>query len=106
MAAPITVNVGHTIGMSLIFKNQNGVAMAITPTPDSPPVWSNTAADVDTLAPSADGLTCVDTAVAAGSDTVSVAVVVSGVTFNAQLPVTVTVPDVLTSIDIVPVISA
>ena len=73
--------------------------MLTAPTPDAAPVWSNTTAATETLAPSADGLTCVGTPVAPGTDTVSVAVVVAGATFSATLAVEVdAAPQVLGSV--------
>lgn len=103
MAAPITMTVGHVDNMSIIFKDTNGNPMQVTPTPDAPPLWSGAPAPAGaaTLAASANGLTAVETAVAAGTDTVSLSVVVGGRTFTATLPVSITAAaQVLGSVDI------
>ncbi len=96
-----TVTVGHTASLSISYFDANGNPMLTTPTPDAAPVWSNGDATIDTLTASADGLTAQDVAIAAGSDTVSVSVVVGGVTFSATLAVVVQAPpQVLTSVAI------
>lgn len=101
----LNMTVGQTDGLTIAFLDQNGQPMATTPTPDSPPVWTASTPATDTLAIAADGLSAVDTAVGAGTDTVTLAVVVGGVTFNAQLDVNVTAPappaQVLTNVAIV-----
>jgi hypothetical protein len=100
------VNVGHKINMSIEYLDQNGNPMLITPVPSSPPSWSNTNAAAETLAPAPDGNTCIATAIAPGSDTVNLSLMVGGQTFAASLAVTVqTAPQVLTSIEIVPVVT-
>jgi len=102
MAAEVTMVVGHTDNMSIVYLDQHGNPMLVTPVPDSPPTWTQTDSTVATLTVAADGLTASEQAVAAGSDVVSLTVVVGGVTFSASLPVTVTAePQVLTSVDIV-----
>lgn len=102
MATVNTVG-GPPLSLAIAFLDQNGQPMATTPKPDSPPAWSNTTPASETLAASADGLTCTDTAVAAGTDTVNLSVVVGGKTFSASLNVTVSpAPQVLTSVEIVP----
>src|SRR5271154_4010124 len=70
-----TVNLGHTISMSIAFLDQNGNPMLTTPTPDSPPVWTNTTPATETVAAAANGLTAVATPVAVGTDTVNLAVI-------------------------------
>ncbi len=100
-----TVVAGHKIEMAISFLDQNGQPMLTPPTPDSPPVWSNTAPSIDALVVASDGLSAEDDALAVGSDTVSLAVKVGGVEFDATLPVVVTAaPQVLTSIEIVPTV--
>lgn len=99
------VNLGHTISMAVAFLDQNGNPMLTPPVPDSPPAWSNTTPATETLAPSASGLSCVATPVAAGSDEVDLVVTVGGVAFKALLDVTVQpAPQVLTSVAIVPTV--
>ena len=102
----VTVSVGHKVNMSLVFLDQNGNPMLTPPAPDSPPVWTDTTAATETIAPAADGLSCVGTAIATGGDTVSVTAVVAGASFAASLAVTVSpVAQVLTSIQIAATIS-
>src|ERR1700686_915625 len=77
MATPVTVSVGHKVNCSLVFLDQNGNPMLVAPVPDSPPAWSNSTPATETL-PSA-GLAATALALAAGGDTISVSVIVSGV---------------------------
>jgi hypothetical protein len=99
MSTPVTVSVGHNVQMSLVFLDQNGNPMLQTPTPDSPPTWSDSTPATGTLTSS--GLTANELAVAAGADTVSVSVSVGGVTFSATQGITVTpASQVLTKVDI------
>jgi hypothetical protein len=101
-----TVNVGHDIALSIVYLDQNGNPMQTTQTPDSTPSWSNTASSVETLTVAANGLTADTAALAVGSDTVNLTVVVGGKTFTASLSVNVTpAPQVLTSIQIAAVVS-
>ena len=96
-----TVTVGHTASLSISFLDANGNPMLTAPTPDAVPVWSAGDATIDTLTASADGLTAQDVAIAAGSDTVSMSVVVGGATFAATLALVVQAPpQVLTSVAI------
>lgn len=96
-----TLSVGHKLNMSIGFFDQHGNPMLTAPTPDTPPAWSNTTPATESIAPSADGLTCVGTPVAAGSDTVNLIVTVGGNNFSASLDVTVTAEaQVLTSVAI------
>jgi len=75
--------------------------MLTTPTPDSAPVWTDTTPAIGTLTAAPDGLTASEVAVAAGSDTVSVALAVGETNFSASIGVTVQeAPQVLTSISI------
>ena len=102
----VTLAVGHTLGLSLAFLDQNGNPMLVDPVPDAAPVWTNTTAATETIAVDASGLTATGTPVAPGTDTVSVNLSVGGVTFVANLDVTVTAaPQVLTSVEIVPTVN-
>lgn len=103
MAAAQTLPVGHVINCALVVKDSLGAVIASPPAFDAPPVWSNTAPTVDSLVAAATGLTAVDTALAAGSDTVTVTGSFSGVAMTATMPVTVTA-QVPASIDIVPTV--
>ena len=97
----VDVTVGHQIACSISYLDQNGNPMLTNPTPDSPPVWSNTTAATETIVAAADGLTCQATTVAVGTDVISVTDIVGGASFSATLAVNVTaVPQVLTSIAI------
>ena len=100
---PVTINVGHTDSMSILFFDQNGNPMLTTPIPDMPPVWTNSVSPVgaDTLSVPTNGLTAVVTAVAPGTDTVTVTVAVGGKSFSATQPISIQAePQVLTSIKI------
>lgn len=97
-----TFTVGQSLPLSLAFLDQNGAPMAPPPTPDIPPVWSNTTAATETLTVADDGLSAIATAVAAGTDVINVSVTSGGVVFSASLAVTVmAAPQVLTSVEIV-----
>ena len=85
----------------VVYLDADGNPMLTTPTPDSPPVWSNTTPATETLAVAADGLTAVATSVAVGTDSISVTDIVGGQTFSASIIVNVGAkPQVLTSIQI------
>jgi len=102
MAAAVTMVVGHTDNMSIVYLDQHGNPMLVTPVPDSPPTWAQTDPSVATLTVAADGMTASEMAVAAGSDVVSLTVVVGGNTYSASVPITISPePQVLTSVDIV-----
>ena len=102
MAAPVTMVVGHTDNMSIAYFDQHGNPMLVPPVPDSPPTWSQTTPADATLTIAADGMTATDLAIVAGSDVVSMTVVVGGETFSATVPITISPePQVLTSVDIV-----
>lgn len=106
MAAPITITVGQTATLSIVYLDQHGAPMLVPPVPDSPPTWTQTTPATATLTPSGDGTSATEVALAAGSDTVSLSVLVSGKTFSASLPVTVSAEaQVLTSVDIASVIA-
>jgi hypothetical protein len=93
------VTVGHKIALSIGYLDTAGNPMVVTPTPDAPPVWTQTTPATETLVAATDGLTATATAVAAGSDTISLALAVGGQQFTASLAVTVTAaPQVLGSI--------
>lgn len=96
------VVVGHQIVNTIVYLDQNGQPMLTTPKPDAPPTWSNLAAPtIDTMSVSADGSTDTVTAVGAGVDSLTVSVVVSGVTYTAVEQISVSAaPQVLTSVAI------
>jgi len=71
MAAAVTMVVGHTDNLSIVYLDQHGNPMLVTPIPDSPPTWAQTDPSVATLTVAADGMTASEKAVAAGSDVVS-----------------------------------
>jgi hypothetical protein len=102
----IQVNAGHSVDCSIEYLDQNGNPMLTAPTPDSPPAWTNapSAPGIDTLTVSPDGSTAVlatNAADAAGSDTLSLTVVVGGKSFAATLAVAISAaPQVLTSVQI------
>ena len=75
--------------------------MLVTPTPDAPPTWTDTTPATGTLTTVPGGLTATELAVAAGGDTISVSLAVTGVTYGASVPVIVSpAPQVLTSVSI------
>ena len=103
MAAPVTVSVGHQVQASIRWLDQNGNDMATTPTPDSPPSWTDVESPIGdmTLVVAADSMSAVETAVAAGTDVLTLALVVGGVSFSNTLPITITgAQQTLTSVDI------
>ena len=101
-----TVSVGHKVNMAIAFFDQHGNPMLTTPAPDSPPTWSDTNPAAGTLVTDPTGLTAVDTAIAEGSDTVNLTVVVGGQSFSASLDITVTPePQVLSSVQITSTVS-
>ena len=103
MAAPVTVAIGHQVQASIVYLDQNGAPMLTTPTTDSPPSWTDVENPIGdmTLAVAADSMSAVETAVAAGSDVLTLALVVGGVSFSNTLPITIS-PEAqtLTSVDI------
>lgn len=99
--ADINATVGHTITYAIGYLDAQGNPMMTAPVPDSPPAWSNSTPATGTLVASADGMTAVETAVAPGSDIVSLSLVVGGVKFGATQGLIVVAPaQVLTSIAI------
>ena len=100
-----TLSVGHTATFTIVYLDAIGNPMLVTPTPDSPPVWTNAPvpAGDDTFTVAADSLSSTAVAVAAGTDTISLTVIVGGVTFTATNDVTITgtsSTQVLTSVQI------
>jgi len=87
----VTVNVGH-VATTVISQqlDQNGNPMLVPVAFDSPPVWTQTTPATDTLAPAANALSATETALAAGTDTVTCTVLVGGKAYAAQQPLTVT----------------
>lgn len=99
--APVSLSVGHTASFSIAFLDQSGNPMLTTPIPDSPPTWTDSNTAVGTLTAAANGLTASEVTVAAGTDTVTVALAVGGVSFSATQELDVTAaPQILTSIAI------
>lgn len=86
----VTLSIGHTVALSLVFVDQHGNPMLMPVVPDSPPTWSDTTPATETLAVAADSMSAIGTPLVAGNDTVNVSVVVGGQTFAASLDVTVT----------------
>ena len=102
----ITVTVGHKVDFVLAFLDQHGNPMLTTPAPDAPPVWTDTTSATGTLTASPSGLSASELAIAAGADTVSVSLMVGGVSFSASVDLTVQdEPQVLTSIGILGTVS-
>ena len=86
------VTVGHLIDFSIQYVDTAGNPMLTPVTPDSPPVWTNVPSAADTFVASADGLTAVLTATAAGTDTVGLTVIVGGTTYTASDLITINAP--------------
>ena len=104
----VDVTVGHTVDCTIVYLDQNGNPMLTTVTPDSPPSWTDIASSpaIDALSVSADGSQCEITTTGAGSDTVSLSVIVGGKTFNASLQLNIaSPPQVLTRVSIQTVVS-
>jgi hypothetical protein len=104
---PLNVVVGDTVGFAIAYFDQNGNPMVTTPTPDSPPTWSDTNTAVGDLSQSADGTTAQESIVGAGTDSVSVNLTVGGVAFTAELTITASAAttQTLSSIEIVPTVT-
>lgn len=97
-----TINVGQTDTLSLTFLDQHGTPMVTAPTPDAAPTWSNSSPSVETVTAASGGLSAMQDALTAGTDTITVSLSVNGVSFSASLSVTVeAAPQVLTSVEIV-----
>ena len=106
----VQVTVGHTVTNTIVYLDQNGNPMVTTPTPDSPPVWTDSGSTatppIDSLSVSTDGSTATVTAQAAGTDELGVTVVVGGKTFTASVEIDISAaPQVLTSVAIESVVS-
>lgn len=100
------VNVGHTVGLKIAFLDTNGNPMLTPVTPDTPPVWSNSSPAVGSLAAAGDGLSATESAIAPGTDVVSLSVTVGGKSFSATLAIDVSAaPQVLGSVQIVPTVN-
>ncbi len=101
--APINLTAGHTDAMSIAYFDQNGLPMVTAPTPDAPPTWVNVPSSADTFTVAGpSNLTASLAALAEGTDSVTLTVVVGGVTFTAVQPVNIAAaPQVLTSVEIV-----
>lgn len=100
MAIP---TVGTTVNAPIIYLDQFGKPMVTTPTPDSPPTWTQSVPGASTLAVQPDG-SCNVTGVTAGPDVLNMSVVVGGKTFAAP-SVSFTIQpatQVLTSVQIGP----
>ena len=80
------LTVGHMDTLGIEYLDTTGAPMLTPVTPDSPPVWTNAPSTppVDTFVVAADGSSAVLTATAAGADTVTLTVIVGGVTFTAS----------------------
>ena len=100
------VVVGHQIVNTIVYLDQHGQPMLVTPVPDAPPTWTNLADDtVDTMVVSPDGSTDTVTTVGAGADSLTVTVVVGGATFTAVEQINISAePQVLTGVDIAAVV--
>ena len=95
----IPVTVGHKIECSIGYLDENGNPMLTAPTPDAPPVWTNTTPAVETLVASPDGSACEATTLTAGSDLISLSLFVASQAYTATLAVTVgAAPQRLTTI--------
>lgn len=97
----LTLTLGHNVEANIVYLDANGNPMLATPTPDSPPVWTNTTPATETLVVSADGNTAEATTLAVGTDSIGVTVIVGGKTFQASVAIEVdAAPQVLTSVAI------
>lgn len=108
MGTPATVNAGHQVTATYKILDQNGQPMLTQPALDSPAVWTDTPSPsgATTNVVSADGTTDVVTAVAVGSDTVGLTVVIGGKTFTDSALITITpAPQVASGVQINTVVS-
>lgn len=101
----VAANVGQTVTNTIVYLDQNGQPMATAPTPDSPPLWTDSGSTasppLDTLTVSPDGSTATVVALAAGTDNLAVSVTVGGKSFSASVEIDISpAPQVLTSIGI------
>ena len=94
------LTVGHTASLAFVYLDQDGNPMLTAPVPDKAPEWTQSNASAATLTPSSDGVTASEKGIAAGTDVVTVSVVVDGVEFAAQGTFNVSAaPQKLTSIE-------
>lgn len=96
-----TVTVGHKVACTIVYLDQNGNPMRTPVVPDSAPSWTNapSAPGVDSLVPN--GVECDVDALSAGTDTITLSVVVGGQTFAATLALSIAdAPQVLSSVQI------
>lgn len=93
---------GHKVIDTIVYLDQFGNVMLTTPTPDSPPSWTNmAAATIDTMQVSADGTMDTISALSPGQDTISLSVTVGGKTFTATQQLNISAaPQVLTGVSI------
>ena len=107
-AASVNVNVGHPVAIAIKYLDQNGNPMLTTPTPDSPPTWSQapSASGIDSLSVASPGnLSASLATLEAGTDIITVNMQVGGVALSASLGVNISpAPQVLTSIELVPTV--
>ncbi len=105
------VTAGHKVTYAIAYFDKIGNPMLTTPAPEGPPSWSEaqSAPGIDTFTVAPDGLSAVvqtNPGDAASTDTVSVSVVVGGLTFQASDVVTISVaPQELGSIALVGTVS-
>ena len=92
------LTLGHNAVFSWTQLDARGNPM-ITPVPaDSPPTYSNTNPEVETITPAGDGLSAQGTTLALGTDTVTSVGTFGGVSFTVSADIEVDdVPQVLTS---------
>lgn len=108
--AQVPVTVGHKVTNVVQYFDANGNPMLVTPTPDTPNVWTDSGSTatppIDTSTISTDGNTQTVVPSAAGVDQVGVTVVVAGKTFTASVEIDISAaPQVLTSIGIASTVS-
>lgn len=99
----IELSLGHNVECTLVVLDQNGNPMLTPVAFAAPPVWSNTTPAVETIVPSADGLTCEGTLLTVGTDSITVTATLPGGTAPLTASVAVTVdpaPQVATSLSI------
>lgn len=106
MSATLALNQLGNLSIAFLDNSNPPVAIVPTPTPDAAPVWTVSDTTVATLVADPTGLTAVLTPVAVGPVTVTLALTVGGVSFNATASITVAAsstgaPGPLTSIAIV-----
>lgn len=99
------ITLGHGINLAIAYFDAAGNPMLTTPTPDSPPAWTQTTPATERLTVDPTGLTAATASLAVGGDSIGLSVVVGGATFTASLAVNVNAaPQVLTSVAIVPTV--